>query len=384
MEKLFYEDTHIIEFEGIVTECLFDEKKNCYQVLLDQTAFFPEEGGQVADKGVLGGQEVLDVHIKNDLIYHYVKEPFSVGTKASGKVDWAQRFDFMQQHSGEHIISGLVHKHYGYDNVGFHLGLSEVTLDFNGVLSLEQLREIEAEANDAVWQNLPILVSFPDKEALSKLEYRSKIELTGAVRIVEIPGYDVCACCAPHVDTTGQIGLIKITNVQSHRGGVRVNILCGNRAVADYTRKQDAVSAVSVLLSAKQEAVSDAVKRLHAESIAHKERANSLQAQLLSMQLETLPTPEENENALLFTGALDSIALRNAVNSLTERYAGYCAVFAEDAPEAYHFIIGSSSKDCRELAKDMREKLNAKGGGTAPMIQGSVQASKKALTDYFS
>ena len=225
MKKLFYEDIYKIDFEATVTGCTYNETSKLFEVELDQTAFFPEEGGQVADKGFLNGQPVCDVQIRNEIIFHCLKSPLAIGEKVTGQVDWAQRFDFMQQHSGEHIISGLVHRHYGYDNVGFHLGLQEVTLDFNGVLDLAQLREIEAEANDAVWRNLPIVITYPSSEELEKLEYRSKLALTENVRIVTIPGIDTCACCAPHVGYTGQIGLIKITNVQNHRGGVRVNIL---------------------------------------------------------------------------------------------------------------------------------------------------------------
>ncbi len=223
--------------------------------------FFPEEGGQSADKGTLNGQEVLDVSIKQGILYHKVACEFPVSTRVTGHVDWNRRFDFMQQHSGEHMISGLLHSHFGLENVGFHLSDREVTLDMNGEVSLEQLRLIEQEANTYVWKNLPVNISWPTDEELASLNYRSKLALTENVRIVEIPGVDLCACCAPHVDTTGQIGLIKVVNVQSHRGGVRINILCGNRALADYTEKQDSVWAISSLLSAKQPEVAGAVAR---------------------------------------------------------------------------------------------------------------------------
>lgn len=379
MEKLFYTDIHTTDFEASVTECTFDAPSGIYKALLDRTAFFPEEGGQLADKGTLNGLPVQNVQIKNDLIYHYIPEPLPVGRTVSGHVDWDRRFDFMQQHSGEHIISGLVHRHFGYDNVGFHLGLTDVTLDFNGALSMEQLHAVEAEANKAVWTNLPILISFPEKHALEQMRYRSKIELAGAVRIVEIPGIDTCACCAPHTDTTGQIGLIKITNVQSHRGGVRVNILCGGRAVADYTEKQSGVFAVSALLSAKQNEIAGAVTRLQEENAKRKERCNELQSELLQLQMRALPAPFEAENNVLFTGSLDHIAMRNAVNSLTEKYKGYCCIFAQDNEEDYRFIIGSSSKDCRSVTDALRRTLQAKGGGTAPMVQGSVSAPRDSI-----
>ena len=404
MKKLYYEDVHTTEFEAAVTECTYDEKKKVYKVVLDQTAFFPEEGGQVADKGTftflqecsqaVNNEEansmqerefstthlpLLDAHIKNDIIYHYVEQEIPVGTKVTGTVDWIQRFDFMQQHSGEHIISGLVNRYYGYDNVGFHLGLQEVTLDFNGVLTLEQLREIETKANEAIWRNLPIEIEFPSSEKLQALEYRSKLDLTENVRIVTIPGFDVCACCAPHVDTTGQIGIVKVTNVQSHRGGVRVNILCGNRALKDYTTKQNSAATISAALSVKQDLISDGVERLKEENFKQKEVINRLQASILKNLAENLPSPLESNHAILFVEPMDDIAIRNLINELVPKYSGYVGVFWGNDIDGYRYIVGSSTLDCRELAVALREKFAAKGGGKAPMIQGNVTATKEQL-----
>ena len=277
------------------------------------------------------------------------------------------------------MISGLLHSHFGLENVGFHLSDREVTLDMSGEVSLEQLRLIEQEANAYVWKNLPVNINWPSSEELTALNYRSKLALTENVRIVEIPGVDLCACCAPHVDTTGQIGLIKIVNVQSHRGGVRINILCGGRAVADYTEKQESVWAISSLLSAKQPEVADAVVRVKEDARLQKERANALQAELLNVQMNTLPSPEEKSHVLLFVGELDAIALRNAVNALTEKYSGYCGIFAGNDANGYRFIVGSSSCNCQELASRMRRDLQAKGGGSAPMIQGNVGATAETL-----
>lgn len=389
MKKLYYEDVHMTEFEAVVTECIYDEKKNVYKIVLNQTAFFPEEGGQVADKGTLSfvqepGLEpthlpLLDAHIKQDIIYHYVEKEIPVGTVVKGRVDWEQRFDFMQQHSGEHIISGLVNKQYGFDNVGFHLGLQEVTLDFNGVLTLEELRVIETKANEAVWKNLPIHIAFPSSEDLSALEYRSKLDLTENVRIVTIPGYDTCACCAPHVDTTGQIGMIKITNVQSHRGGIRVNILCGNRALRDYTVKQNNAFAISASLSVKQDLIADGVERLKEENFKQKEVMNRLQTTILKNMADNLPAPAESTHAILFVEPMDDIAIRNLINDLVPKYAGYVGVFWGNDIDGYRYIVGSSTLDCRELATALREKFGAKGGGKAPMIQGNVAATQEQI-----
>ena len=386
MKKLFYIDTHILDFTAEILEIIPNANNRGCWLVLDQTAFFPEEGGQTADKGTIDGQEVLDVQIKNDVIYHLINpdREFVPGQTITGHVDWEQRFDFMQQHSGEHIISGLLHKHYGFTNVGFHLGNTEVTMDFDQPISQEMLREIEREANDIVWKNLPIQTTFPSKEDLEKMEYRSKIEITGDVRIVEIPGVDICACCAPHVDYTGEIGMIKITNVQSHRGGVRVNILCGGRALADYTAKQTTTSTLCSLLSSKPEKLTDNVVRVMEESTFWKYKANAMAEQLLEQRLAVLPKPDIQPHPLLFIELDNTIAVRNAVNSLCGKYPGYCAVFTGNDETGYRFIIGSSQKDCRELAAKLRTALGAKCGGTAPMIQGSVSAKRLQLEVLFA
>lgn len=410
MQKLFYEDIHMVDFTARVAECIPDEAEGLYRIVLDRTAFFPEEGGQLADKGTLSVIEVsetvmeqteltekmeklekleseikvLDVQIKNNIIYHIVAAPIPVDTTVTGHVDWTQRFDFMQQHSGEHIISGLIHSHFGLDNVGFHLGLSEVTLDMNGELTSEELCMIEQKANEVIWQNLPINIFYPSAEELSTLEYRSKLELTEDVRIVEIPGVDLCACCAPHVESTGQIGLIKITGFMRHRGGVRINILCGERALADYKEKQNSVTDISVQLSAKQNAVADAVNRLREENGRLKEQYTALQAKLLQLALQSLPAPSQSANALLFMEEINDITMRNAINDLVTKYTGYCGIFVGNDETGYRFIIGSSAKDCRELAKALRETLSAKGGGSAPMIQGSIQGTQAVIRDFIS
>ncbi len=398
-EKIFYENPHKTEFNATVISCTPTEDGK-FLIVLDRTAFFPEEGGQNADSGFLykvnlspsdnltdssgnapGAFPVLDVQIKKDVIYHKLAAAFEPGEQVKGCVDWEKRFDYMQQHSGEHLISGLVNRRYGYHNVGFHLGDEEVTLDFDGVLTLEELREIEAEANRAITSNIPVRIYFPSKEELAVLDYRSKIEIEGAVRIVEFPGYDVCACCAPHVDTTGQIGLVKVTNVMKHRGGVRVNILCGSRALADYTEKQNSVSSISVQLSAKPEAVADAVARLKEENLKQKNRMIALQRQLLQFQLAAIPA--EQENVFLFFEDLDTPAMRDAVNTLCETHTGYCAVFTGNDSDGYQYILGSLHQNCKEASALLAQKFAARGGGSERMVQGSVKALRAEISGAF-
>ena len=373
--KLYDQDSHKKSFQAQVLSC--EPDKDCWQVVLDATAFFPEGGGQAADTGMLGPVHVLDVHEKQGVIRHKTDGPLTPGERVTGTLNWAKRFDRMQQHSGEHLISGLVHQHFGYDNVGFHLGDQEVTLDFNGILSPEDLQEVEWAANQAVAANFPVEVSYPSREELAALEYRSKIEIEGQVRIVSFPGYDVCACCAPHVNHTGEIGLIKITHVQSHRGGVRVHILCGMRALKDYREKEASVRQISVLLSAKEALVSQAVTHLKEEQFATQGRLLALQKRLLSQELPLLP--KNSCNVSYFFQDLDANAVRDFVNQLMNRCTGYCAAFLGSDEAGYRYIIGSPTEDVRPLGKALNHALQGQGGGKPQMIQGSLNASRDAI-----
>jgi len=390
-KKLYYKDTHQIEFSATVLSCEASEDGGKLYVILDQTAFFPEEGGQKPDAGLIEDFPVLDVQIdKEEVIIHTLsteaRDKVQPGSTVVGLVDWNQRFDFMQQHTGEHIISGLIHSYYGFDNVGFHLGYDEVTMDFNGILTLEQLRDIEKMANQAIYQNLPVIASFPNKQDLEEMTYRSKLDLTDGVRIVRIPGIDACACCAPHVDSTGQIGIIKIIDVQSHRGGIRLNILCGKRAVEDFNKRIDCVSDVSSLLSAKPFEIGDATRRLLNEAKEKQDRINALQATLLSQKIDFLEekyaTADRPKDLFLFESELDPKAVRDAINKLMTLYEGYCAIFVGTDESGYTFVVGSRSRDCIAFADALKDKWGAKGGGATRMVQGNVVATKQDILSY--
>lgn len=373
-EKLYDKDSHRKEFEAMVLsceeKCTADGKKTGYRVVLDRTAFFPEGGGQFGDVGWLDDTEVFDTHEKNGVIYHETKEPLESGRTVKGKLNFEVRFDRMQQHSGEHILSGLVHSLYGYDNVGFHLGAEITTLDFNGELTEEQVRDLELRANRAVFENVPVQVLYPTKEQLKSVNYRSKIEIEGQVRIVSIPGYDICACCAPHVDRSGEIGLIKVVSCERHRGGCRMTILCGSRALADYRKRQQSVTEISVALSAKPEKVGEAVLRLKEQQSHLREQLNRMQERYLQQKLAELT--ENERNVCLFEEELDSIAARNFVNAAVEKCEGVCGAFIGTDENGYHYILGSRTTDLRTFSKVLNEKFQGKGGGKPEMVQGSL------------
>lgn len=376
-EKLYDKDSHRKEFEAVVTACEENEKKGGYRVVLDQTAFFPEGGGQFGDVGRLDEVEVTDTREKGGVIYHETKEALEPGRKVKGKIDFEVRFDRMQQHSGEHILSGLVHHLYGYDNVGFHLGAEATTLDFNGELSEEQVRDLELRANRAVCENVSIQVLYPTKEQLKNVDYRSKIEIEGQIRIVSIPGYDICACCAPHVDRTGEIGLIKIISCERHRGGCRMTILCGMRALMDYQRKQQNVTEVSVALSARPEKIGEAVLHVKEQLGRTREQLNRMQELYLGQKLMQL-TPEDR-NVCIIEEELDHIAARNFVNSAMETCEGICGALIGTDEGGYHYILGSRTVDLRVFSKTLNERFQGKGGGKPQMVQGSLTGAAEEI-----
>ncbi len=383
-EKLFYEDSHLRTFTAKVLECIPEGEQ--YQVVLDRTAFFPQGGGQYADTGWLNmvsesereqDIRILDVQERDGKILHLAERPIPTGSHVSGRLDWPERFMKMQQHTGEHIVSGLVYRRFGYHNVGFHLGSTDCTMDFNGEITREELWEIELRANEAVAENLDILVSYPSEEELSGLEYRSKIEIQGQVRIVTIPGYDVCACCAPHVEKTGEIGIIKLAGVQRYKGGVRVTMLCGFRALADYNRKAASVKQISAALCAKEDEVAEAVEHLKEECGQWKARLAEQQKEIL--RFKARESDGRGAVVCLFEPGLEGENPRLLMNLVLERGHELCAVFCGSDEDGYRYVIGSRRLDLRKLVKELNTAFSGRGGGKPGMVQGSLKGAEEEL-----
>lgn len=378
--RLFDRDGYATEFEACVLSC--EKKEENYEIVLDQTLFFPQEGGQSPDRGRLENREVQDVQIRQGIIYHTLSQPLVEGQKVKGKISWEYRFSNMQQHSGEHIFSGTVHRLFGLNNVGFHLSDQIVTMDFDGPLTSQQLETVEWEVNKAVAENLEVQVSYPTEAELQTLEYRSKIEIEGQVRIITIPGYDVCACCAPHVRRTGEIGLVKMMTVQNHKGGVRVSILCGFRALKAFREKSRIISALTASLSTNQETIPGQVEKIKNRVYTLNMQLAAAKQKLLAYHLAELPL--EEENVLCFETGLETTVVRNAVNALMEKHSGYCGIFVEKEEGGYRFILGSKHRDCQLLAQTLKSKLKAKCGGSERMIQGSLEAARNKVEEVIA
>lgn len=378
--KLYDEDSHLARFSAAVLSC--EEAGEGWALTLDQTAFFPEGGGQAADTGHIGPVRVLDVQEKEGRILHLTDGPLAPGTYDCA-LDWEQRFGRMQGHSGEHVLSGLVHSRFGFDNVGFHMAPEGITVDFNGELTAEELRELELAANRAVWENRSVTAEYPPPEILAAMEYRSKLALTENVRIVTIEGVDRCACCAPHVSRTGEIGAIKILDFMRHRGGTRLTMLAGAAALEDYRAKQDQAAAISALLSARRDALVPAVTRVWEELQAARYELNGLRRELLLKELEA--RGETAGNLCFFVPAgFDGQSLRTLVNAAMERCGGMAAVFCGDDAAGYQYVIGSKSIDLRAGAKELNAAIQGRGGGQKEMIQGSAKAPRSVIEARFA
>ncbi len=376
-EKLYDKDSHLKEFTGTVLSCKKTGEK--YAVTLNQTAFFPEGGGQQSDRGYIGGAYISDVQIKNGEILHFADKPLSVGQAYDCKLDFDFRFRNMQNHSGEHIISGIVHRLYGFNNVGFHLG-AEMTMDFDGELTRRQLDEIEDLANKAVYENLPVKAYYPNDEELKQLDYRSKLDLKENVRVVEIKGVDVCACCAPHVKATGEIGIIKILDFEKYKGGVRLIVKCGADALRDYREKYKNVLEISNLLSAKQFEVSSAVVRLNEQLSAEKAAAAALKKRLIAEKAAGFE-PDTDKTAV-FENGLDIKELQLLADALCQKAGGIRGAFS-GADGAFSFAICGGETALGNFFAKFKAAFNTRGGGRNGIRQGTVCADRAEIEGLF-
>ena len=377
-EKLYYADPFLKEFTATVLDC--QAGKNGYTVTLDRTAFYPEGGGQPADHGTLDGAAVTDVHEKNGVIFHNVDRAVEIGKTVTGSTDWARRFDHMQQHSGEHICSGLICGRYGCDNVGFHMGTDIVTIDFNADISWEELLEIEGQANRYIQEDHPIDIQFHRGAELDAIDYRSKKPLEGDVRIVAFPGADCCACCGTHVLRSGQVGLVKFLSVQKFREGVRIELLCGQRALDYLSRTWEQAKTIGQHLSVKPVDAAAAVERLEGELSALKMRCAGLEEAVFA---GIAAEQAGKGNVLLFQPPMKPDSVRKLADAVSKACGGLAAVFAGEGSHYAYALGRADGQDISAAVKALNGALHGRGGGRNGFAQGSVEAAQSAIEAFF-
>ena len=387
-EKIYDTDAYCQSFQAQVISC--GESKNGFELILDRTAFYPEGGGQPGDYGSLallaadGSQteivRIKDTQEKDGDVIHLAEQYVEPGTLVQGQIDWIHRFDLMQNHSGEHIVSGLIHARYGYNNVGFHMGSDTITVDLDGEFSVEDMREFERQANQIVWANTKTDIRVYSEEEIKKLEYRSKKELHGQVRIVTFEGADTCACCGTHVRYTGEIGLIKLISLEKFREGVRMEMLCGRRALNYMNEMWEQNRQISVMLSAKPGETAAAVMRLKESAQRDSIPMAQMEARMFEEKAQQL---KGTGKVLLFQEGLSADSVRRLAVAVMETCGGRCAVFSGSDEEGYKYALGEKDGDLRELIKQMNTALNGRGGGKPFFAQGSVKADQKAIREFF-
>ena len=377
--KLYYEDCHLRKFDAQVLSCTAVE--NGYEIVLDATAFYPEGGGQACDLGIMGGVSVIDVQERGEEVIHLCEKPLEIGCIVEGVIDYERRFDLMQQHTGEHIVSGIIHRRYGYHNVGFHMGSEMIEIDFDGVIPAEDLREIEQEANGALWQNLPVTCWYPSQEELPHVFYRTKRALPWPVRIVQVPGFDSCACCGIHVAQTGEVGLIKLFTVMGLRGGSRIEMSCGKRALMLLNRAFEQNRLVSQAFSAKWPETGGAAKKVNEALAGEKYRASQLQKRIF----DTIAAGyADSGNVVHFEPELESAEVRMLADAIAENCGGRAIVFSGSEETGYAYAMVTREGDLRQLGKEMTLCLNGRGGGKPNFQQGRVMAAKTQIEAFFA
>ena len=378
-EKLYDQDAFLREFDAVVTECYEGKDGSCL-VTLDRTAFYPEGGGQPADHGVLGGAAVLDVQEREGRVLHTCDRPLPVGRTVRGVIDWDRRFDHMQQHSGEHIVSGMLCAAFSCDNVGFHMGADTVIIDYNAPMTWEQVLEVEDRANRYIWENHLFRAYYPTPEELAVLSYRSKKAIEGPVRITEFPGADRCACCGTHVAASGQVGLVKFMGWQKFRDGVRLELLCGQRALDHLSACWEQSRQIGQALSVKPEASAAAVERMQSELLAARERAAGLEAQVFA---HTAAEYAGKGDTVLITAPLEGDGVRRLCDAVAQTCGGRCAVFS-GIDGTYRYALIHAGQDIRPLVKDMNDALHGRGGGRDGFAQGSAACTAEEIRAFFS
>ena len=366
----FYLKPYEKEYDATVKDVIQDGE--IYKVVLDDTIFYPEGGGQNADKGTINSFEVLDVQTKDGVIYHYLKEELKKGDKVHLVLDFENRYQNMKSHTGEHIVSGLVCSTLGANNVGFHMGKEFVTMDFDKFISEDVLRDIEKRANEAISKNIKVKETVLSPEEAKKITYRSKKELNEDIRLVEIEGVDRCACCGIHVDTTGEIGFIKLLYSEKYKSGSRVFMLASKKALDEFNKEYSILQELSEMLSSEFDNIVSQVKSLKDANVALEKQIKEIKLESFREEVEGL---EERDIRVIIKKNLTGYDLKNMIEVLAEKSTAIAIILSKEESET-KYIIKSKVKDdikANEVARLLNDRFTGKGGGTPELAQGKLE-----------
>ena len=384
-QRLYYDDVYMKEFDAKVLRC--EASGSNWKIVLDRCAFYPEGGGQSGDRGILADPasdrmiQVADTQEEGEDIVLVCDAPVPEGSSVRGTLDWEYRFDRMQNHSGEHIISGLIHTRLGYNNVGFHMSADRMTIDLDGEISEDILQEIEQKANEIVWANVPVRIDTYTEEEAEEIEFRSKRELHGQIRVVSIPGADVCACCGTHVAFTGEIGPIRIVSHVRFKGGIRMELMCGRWAYLYMTEVFRQNHQVSVLMSSKMLETAGAVTKLLDDQAQLKGRMIGLFYEQIERKADELAGTGD---VLIFAQNYTPVLVQKLTARVMEKTDSAVFSFAGNDEEGYKYAVGQTGGDLKAFVKDMNEELSGRGGGKPFFLQGSVSSDLESIVKFFS
>ncbi|MCR4648522.1 MAG: hypothetical protein K5776_05525 [Lachnospiraceae bacterium] len=402
-KKIFDTDAFIKENKTTVTKCALSEREGfekLYEAVTDSTIFSPEGGGQKSDEGFFDDVRVVDVQEFDGEIIHFLESEIPAGTEVLQKIDLDLRFRRMQNHNAEHLICGLIHKKFGYSNVGFHLSETsdenrnviriEAVMDVDGPIDAKDLEEIELQANMAIASNVPVYALLPSAEEAKDIAYRSKLDIEENLRLVVIEGYDICACCAPCLKSSAEMQLVKIIDSMPHRGGMRLTLIAGIDAVKDYIDIHKDNKKIMNILSSKRNECANAVENLYEKSMQLHEENSALKKEITDLNTKEV-IKKITENNLKFyvfyAPDFDEIQSRKLINEVALKTKTVMAVMFEKKNSTYRFVVGKNADvtdiSLRELAKNMQNKLSSRGGGSEQMIQGSIPANDDLINSFF-
>ncbi len=373
--KLYENNSYIKSFDAVVLSC--EEKDDKYLITLDKTAFFPEGGGQYADKGKINNANVLDVQIKDNIVYHLTDKPLNIGDTVTGEFDWDTRFSRMQNHTGEHIVSGVIHNLYGYNNVGFHMNDRFITLDVDGPLNEQDIAKIELEVNKVIYANKKINVIYPSADELPNYDYRSKLDITENVRLVEIEDTDLCACCAPHVAFAGEVGIIKIIGFIPYKKGTRIEMVAGLLAFQDYSMLHNINKQTMNLLCTKREETFSMTQKIHKDLGDFKAENKKISSELALLSMEKF-SMGNGVCAFIQNATYDE--LRFCSNSLIKENE-YCCVFSKTENAGFIYVVASENKNIKDIVLFLNSTFNGRGGGKDFYAQGTINATKEEIVN---